>query len=388
MEPRARIEAFLADYAAAHAAVLPLMEVRDEDSRSVIFEVWGQKLRELDVAHKAGEPFSRRAGSFSSQSEFSPETVTIERIDVYGTSAVARLARSPGVGLGGPIIEMALVRSNDDWRIDTIRYYYDEPASPLVPEAERSARLRKALWVEPFGPVESPDLPAPGDLFVTGRARLPVDEYELAATVDRDDEEAWAAALAEARRSAEVVETEVWEVGRFPQSGQLAVGDAAGGARTMYVCALGLEPSLATAQAVVANFEKGGPRVAAVRAIVGETEPVRWQRAVSVPAWRHISSVSMRDSAVGVDSGTAAIVDAEAYLGMTHRQWTSAWEAFASKEAGLFDSGGGPVGVMTSSGWGDGCYGVYWGLDGGDRAVQLVIDYGVLSEAPKPADQI
>ena len=112
----------------------------------------------------------------------------------------------------------------------------------------------------------------------------------------------------------------------------------------MYVCALGLEPSLATAQAVVANFEKSGPRVAAVRAIVGETEPVRWRRAVSVPAWRHISSVSMKDSAVGVDSGTAAIVDAEAYLGMTHRQWTSAWEAFASKEAGLFDSGSGPVG--------------------------------------------
>lgn len=364
------------------------MKVRDEDSRSVIFEAWGRKLHELDVAHKAGEPFSRRAGSFSSQSEFSPETVTIERIDVYGTSARARLARSPGVGLGGPIIEMTLVRIKDDWRIDTIRYYHDEPASPLVPEAERGARLRKALWVEPFGRVESPDLPAPGDLFVTGRARLPVDEYELAATVDSEDEEAWAAALAEARRSAEVVQTEVWEIGRFPQSGQLAVGDASGGASMMYVCALGLEPSLATAQAVVANFEKGGPRVAAVRALVGETEPVRWRRAVSVPAWRHISSVSMRDSAVGVDSGTAAIVDAEAYLGMTHRQWTSAWEAFASNEAGMFDSGSGPVGVMTSSGWGDGCYGVHWGLDGGDRAVQLVIDYGVLSEAPKPADQI
>ena len=387
MEPRARIEAFLADYAAAHAEAMPLMEVRDEDSRSVIFEAWGRKLHELDVAHKAGEPFSRRAGSFSSQSEFSPETVTIERIDVYGTSARARLTRSPGVGLGGPIIEMALVRIKDDWRIDTIRYYHDEPASPLVPEAERSARLRKALWVEPFGRVESPDLPAPGDLFVTGRARLPVDEYELAATVDSEDEEAWAAALAEARRSAEVVQTEVWEIGRFPQSGQLAVGDASGGASMMYMCALGLEPSLATAQAVVAKFDRSGLRVAAVRAVLGETEPVRWRRAVSVPAWRRISSASITDSGVGVDSGTAAIVDAEAYLGMTHRQWRSAWASFALKRAALFDPGSGPVGVMTSSGWGDGSYGVFWGLDGGDRAVQLVIDYGVLAEAPVPADQ-
>ena len=386
MEPRARIDAFLADYAAAHAEALPLMEVRDEDSRSVIFRVWGEKLRELDVAHKAGEPSSGRAGGFSSQSAFSPETVTIERIDVYGTSAMARLARSGVSGAGGDIIEMTLVRVNDDWRIDTIRDYHDEPGSPLVPEAERRARLRKALRVEPFGRM-SPDRPVPGDLFVTGRGRLPVDEYELASEVDERDEEAWAAALAEARRSAETVETEVWEIGRFPQGGRLAVGDAGAEEGMMYVCALEVEPSVATAQAVVAKFDRSGLRVAAVRAVLGETEPVRWRRAVSVPAWRRISSASITDSGVGVDSGTAAIVDAEAYLGMTHRQWRSAWASFALKRAALFDPGSGPVGVMTSSGWGDGSYGVFWGLDGGDRAVQLVIDYGVLAEAPVPADQ-
>lgn len=386
MEPRARIDAFLADYAAAHAEALPLTEVRDEDSRSVIFRVWGEKLRELDVAHKAGEPSSGRAGGFSSQSAFSPETVTIERIDVYGTSAMARLARSGVSGAGGDIIEMTLVRVNDDWRIDTIRDYHDEPGSPLVPEAERRARLRKALRVEPFGRM-SPDRPVPGDLFVTGRGRLPVDEYELASEVDERDEEAWAAALAEARRSAETVETEVWEIGRFPQGGRLAVGDAGAEEGMMYVCALEVEPSVATAQAVVAKFDRSGLRVAAVRAVLGETEPVRWRRAVSVPAWRRISSASITDSGVGVDSGTAAIVDAEAYLGMTHRQWRSAWASFALKRAALFDPGSGPVGVMTSSGWGDGSYGVFWGLDGGDRAVQLVIDYGVLAEAPVPADQ-
>ena len=386
MEPRARIDAFLADYAAAHAEALPLTEVRDEDSRSVIFRVWGEKLRELDVAHKAGEPSSGRAGGFSSQSAFSPETVTIERIDVYGTSAMARLARSGVSGAGGDIIEMTLVRVNDDWRIDTIRDYHDEPGSPLVPEAERRARLRKALRVEPFGRMSS-DRPVPGDLFVTGRGRLPVDEYELASEVDERDEEAWAAALAEARRSAETVETEVWEIGRFPQGGRLAVGDAGAEEGMMYVCALEVEPSVATAQAVVAKFDRSGLRVAAVRAVLGETEPVRWRRAVSVPAWRRISSASITDSGVGVDSGTAAIVDAEAYLGMTHRQWRSAWASFALKRAALFDPGSGPVGVMTSSGWGDGSYGVFWGLDGGDRAVQLVIDYGVLAEAPVPADQ-
>ena len=386
MEPRARIDAFLADYAAAHAEALPLTEVRDEDSRSVIFRVWGEKLRELDVAHKAGEPSSGRAGGFSSQSAFSPETVTIERIDVYGTSAMARLARSGVSGAGGDIIEMTLVRVNDDWRIDTIRDYHDEPGSPLVPEAERRARLRKALRVEPFGRM-SPDRPVPGDLFVTGRGRLPVDEYELASEVDERDEEAWAAALAEARRSAETVETEVWEIGRFPQGGRLAVGDAGAEEGMMYVCALEVEPSVATAQAVVAKFDRSGLRVAAVRAVLGETEPVRWRRAVSVPAWRRISSASITDSGVGVDSGTAAIVDAEAYLGMTHRQWRSAWASFALKRAALFDPGSGPVGVMTSSGWGDGSYGVFWGLDGGDRAVQLVIDYGVLGQAPVPAAQ-
>ena len=385
MEPRARIEAFLADYAAAHAEALPLIDVCDESSRPVIFRVWGEKLHDLDVAHRAGEPFSGGSGGFSSQSAFSPETVTIERIDVYGTSAMARLARSGVSGAGGDIIEMTLVRVDGDWRIDTIRDYYDEPGSPLVPEAERRERLRKALWVEPFGQMR-PDRPVPGDLFVTGRGRLPVDEYELASKVDEKDEEAWAAALAEARRNAETVKTEVWEVGRFPQGGQLAVGDASS-LNMMYVCALGLEPSEARAQAVVVRFDEGGLRVAAVRAVLGEAEPVRWRRAVSVPAWRRIPSTLITDSGVGVDSGTAAIVDAEGYLSMTHRQWTSAWASFGLRKAGLFDGGSGPVGVITSSGWGDGCYGVFWGLDGGDRPVQLVIDYGVLGQAPVPAAQ-
>ena len=138
---------------------------------------------------------------------------------------------------------------------------------------------------------------------------------------------------------------------------------------------------------MVVRFDKGGLRVAAVRAVLGEAEPVRWRRAVSVPAWRRIPSTLITDSGVGVDSGTAAIVDAEAYLSMTHRQWTSAWASFGLRKAGLFDGGSGPVGVITSSGWGDGCYGVFWGLDGGDRPVQLVIDYGVLGQAPVPAAQ-
>lgn len=385
MEPRARIEAYLADYAAAHAEVLPLSEASATD----VIAAWRAKLHEVDRAHRLDPTASEPVLSFSSRCDYDPAVVTIRSVDVDDQTARARLEAPPFAILGGHIIEMDLVRLDGDWRIDTIRGFHQEPGSPLKDAAKVANLLESAGETGPFedlGWRDNPDLDA---LFVTGRARVAVSVEELEEELAQDDEEwdedepdeddgewdedepdeALLAALVEARSEAEIVGTELVELGAFPHGGHLAVGDPGYGG-DLHVCALAPEPGVATAQAVIARFG-GDKRVAAVRALLGPSRPVRWQRALSVPGAGFV---------IGVDSGTAAIVDAAAYFSMSHREWAPASEACRSCDAALVNDASGPIGVITRSGWGDGGYGVFWGLDDDDRPAQLVIDYGILWE--------
>ena len=84
MDPRARIEAFLAGYAAAHAEVKPLFDNKEKGTSLAAFDAWREKLREIDVAHRNGEFYRQYALSFGSSPEFSPDAVEIEKIEVYG----------------------------------------------------------------------------------------------------------------------------------------------------------------------------------------------------------------------------------------------------------------------------------------------------------------
>ena len=93
MDPRARIEAFLADYVAAHAEVKPLFDNKEKGTSLAAFDAWTEKLREIDAAHRNGEFYRQYALSFGSSPDFSPDTVEIEKIEVYGNMARARLAR-------------------------------------------------------------------------------------------------------------------------------------------------------------------------------------------------------------------------------------------------------------------------------------------------------
>ncbi len=365
---------------------LPSASRTDTDS-SDPFRVWGDRRHQVDLAHLAGEP-STKAFSFSSQCEFSPEHTAVERVEAYGTWARVRLARSVR-GVGGPVLEVTLVRVGEDWLIDTIDDYYTDPGDPLMPDSQRSQLFSKARGMPSWRDLDlvgededESDNPDPGSLFAAGWAREPVDVYELAREADETEGEAWQQVLAEARHNAEVVPTTVVDVGQFRHEGVLAVGDAGGRAGAMLVCSAQADPSLAVAQVVLATFTRtrGGKvekdtRVAAVRAVLAEADPLRWKRAVLVPGGGHV---------VGVDSGSAAIVDAAAYLGMTNRQWTSAWRGSLSRRATLLGGESSPIGVITTSGWGDGGYGVYWGLDAHDQPVQLVVDYGVLREPALP----
>ena len=387
MDPRARIEAFLADYAAAHAEVKPLFDKWKEEDP---FPAWYSKTADLRATHQLERSLKGDIAGFSEPAAFSPEAVTIERIDVYGTSAMARLARSRRA-MGDPIIEMMLVRFGDDWRIDTIDDYREEPGSPLVDKDVLEAWKAAADKTEPMEAQHKEDMPDPAAVFSASWAceALNEDYFEvfLSDTLewreedgDRNDPETYAAvrarAIAEMYRNAEVGPVEIQEIGQFPHGSYLAVGDPFG---SMCLCALRIEPGVARAQALLTTL--GGERsVAALRVILADREPVQWKHAIVMTASARSTDVSSWHE-VDTRSGNGTIADADAYFGMTHRQYSIVERQV--ERAFLMDPGSGPIGASTSSGRQYGVAQAYWGLDEDDRPVQLVLDH---QELWAPAD--
>lgn len=286
MDPRARIEAFLADYAAAHAEVKPLFDNREKGAPRDDFDAWRKKLREIDAAHRNGEFYRQYAFSFCSSPDFSPDTVEIEKIEVYGNMARARLARDSRA-YGDPIIEMMLVRVGDDWRIDTIDDYREEPGSPLVDKDVLEAWKAAADKTSPMEAQHKEDMPDPAAVFSASWACEALSEEFIEESMewqegdgDWDDPEVFAPLLAkaieQARRNAEVGPVEIQEIGQFPHGSYLAVGDPFG---EMCLCALRIDPGLARAQALLTTL--GGERcVAALRVILADREPVEWKHAI------------------------------------------------------------------------------------------------------------
>ena len=386
MDPRARIEAFLADYAAAHAEVKPLFDNREKGAPRDDFDAWRKKLREIDAAHRNGEFYRQYAFSFCSSPDFSPDTVEIEKIEVYGNMARARLARDSRA-YGDPIIEMMLVRVGDDWRIDTIDDYREEPGSPLVDKDVLEAWKAAADKTSPMEAQHKEDMPDPAAVFSASWACEALSEEFIEEGMewqegdgDWDDPEAFAPLLAkaieQARRNAEVGPVEIQEIGQFPHGSYLAVGDPFG---SMCLCALRIEPGVARTQALLTTL--GGERsVAALRVILADREPVQWKHAIvgTKPA-RSMDFCSWPE--LDTRSGNGAIADADTYFGMTHRQYSRVERQV--EQTFLMDPGSGPIGASTYSGRQYGAAQAYWGLDEDGRPVQLVLDH---QELWAPAD--
>ena len=386
MDPRARIEAFLADYAAAHAEVKPLFDNKEKGTSLAAFDAWREKLREIDVAHRNGEFYRQYALSFGSSPDFSPDTVEIEKIEVYGNMARARLARDSRA-YGDPMIEMMLVRVGDDWRIDTIDDYREEPGSPLVDKDVLEAWKAAADKTEPMEAQHKEDMPDPAAVFSASWACEALSEEFIEEGMewqegdgDWDDPEVFAPLLAkaieQARRNAEVGPVEIQEIGQFPHGSYLAAGDPFG---EMCLCALRIDPGVARAQALLTTL--GGERcVAALRVILADREPVQWKHTIVVE--RPVRSMDFCSwHELSTRSGNGTIADADAYFGMTHRQYSRVGRQV--ERAFLMDPGSGPIGASTYSGRQYGVAQAYWGLDEDGRPAQLVLDH---QELWAPAD--
>lgn len=75
-------------------------------------------------------------------------------------------------------------------------------------------------------------------------------------------------------------------------------------------------------------------------------------------------------------------MDFVAYAAMTRRVKAAAFQRFSAAErpaAIEVPLGGADVGIAVDSGYGDGGYPVYWGVDAEGRVAQLVVGFMVLA---------
>lgn len=112
--------------------------------------------------------------------------------------------------------------------------------------------------------------------------------------------------------------------------------------------------------------------VAGIRVVLGDGEVDRWVGAQTTAG----------RGQVGVDGGAVLLIDPQTHADATTQQTEDLLDRIARSHDDTLpaDLGGPVVGVVVSSGAGDGAYPMTWGLDANDGAVALVVDFLVLDD--------
>jgi hypothetical protein len=144
-------------------------------------------------------------------------------------------------------------------------------------------------------------------------------------------------------------------------------------------------------EVAVAAFEAGDHRVACarVRFAPADRQAVRWEAA-------HPSGqpeLPLDETwGYGVDSGTGCFFDGDA-VGVVDEETSERWleelqKTYVHTWSWFVTDVGKANVVMFSSGWGDGIYTSYWGLDANGDVVELVTDFEVLVPAERDSIEL
>ncbi|MFT4233052.1 MAG: DUF6357 family protein [Leucobacter sp.] len=334
-----RVQQFMAEFDAQWRIAAPVFEERDPDNPRAAFDLWGELMAQTTLNHFTESPATNLAQSFSSPAEYGPDAERFVRSEILGDTAyVLTRTTSPLERFH----EYTLRAQGADWRIAAIADHSGDPVQPFVDRATVEERVSRCASDPPF-------------------AEMPVEQAQL--------DEARNFAEREVRRGSggEVDRARVSRIGTLVTgTGVLSVVDFGYDNDDARPLARTVEPGAYPVDRVTA-FDRN----AAVRVRFSEEEPVSWHPA-SLPGSGHV---------IGVDAGCVCIVDYVAYAEMTPREKAAAFDRFteAPRPAVLeFSLGGADAGIACDSGYGDGSYPVYWGLDARGRVAQLVVDFMVL----------
>lgn len=334
MQPEERVKAFIADYHRAHAE---LEKQPDDDDQ---FERWEALVETLDETHFVDHGGLDLAQVIHGNSPHTSEGEPIASVKQAGERVFVE-TRVDEVLTKYYEYELRELRAGD-WRIARLREFLDPADAPFVDEDEQP-RFENPQ-IHPFGKLSAEEANVDGDqLFAAGRS------VKLEKKTDTID---------------------VRAVGTLNvATGILVVGD------------LGYDPGVLSP---VGQRVPPGNYPAEVASVFGRNLALRVRFSDRNVAKWHPADMGDGGHVVGVDAGNVAIMDVAAIMTLNARDKERAFELYAQADqrpnAQMLSLVGTNDTVVVDSGWGDGAYPVYWGVDANDAPVVLLVDFRLLPE--------
>lgn len=358
--PRQQIEAFLSGY---HDR---WQQNRDDfRQRGVDHERWKSDLSELaDEQLATMKVVEKLSLSYSySRCPFDPESMDITDERTESGTAVVHAKKS-----GGDYVLFELKQLGDNWLITEVQQLLDPPDQPLLSSDQRRRLVELPNSNAPLPPL--PDGVEPNGEIL----------FEDGARIDRPSRQ---------------FELSVEPIGKLrTETGVLAASDFTAPPEAHGVLTRSIAPGSYTVEIAKADESPkatdllrdpfSGP--VAMRVVLRpDADVVEW-----VPA----DDTGSDGHRIGVDGGNVAIFDFEAYARLKTLQKRRLIDEFADSSGRpqilALNNGNrsqdrspiGPIGecAISPSGWGDGTYPRYWGVDAEGNLAQLLVDFLVVAD--------
>lgn len=332
MQPEERVKAFIADYHRSHS------ELKKHPDDYEQFDRWEALVVVLDRTH-----FVDQGGLELAQSIEGSSPHTLDSEPITGTRrAGERVFVETCVDKAlTTYFEYELREAHPgDWRIVRLREFLD-PEDALFLEDERAEFENPKI--RPLRQLSREEARFDGtELFTAGRSvKLEKDQDSI----------------------------EVRSVGTLNvTTGILVVGDLAYSVSTLSPVGQRVPPGNYPAEVAVA-FRRN----AALRVRFSDQKVVNWHPADLGEDGGHV---------IGVDAGNAAVMDVSALLTLNTRDKERKFETYtyapARPRSLMLSLIAENDAVVVDSGWGDGGYPVYWGIDASGQPAVLLVDFRLL----------
>lgn len=342
MTPEQRVQLFLDEYDTHWRTAQPGFNVPFGVDTRAARTLWTELMKQIQRDHftatskvRLNQGFAVMRPMVGAQAEY------VASITVRGGTARVQTRSNYGTPT---VNEYKLRAEGDDWRIDSIDYSIQAWKEPFVDPSTVNENVSRCSADAPFN-------------------EMPVEQAQLDENRNFTEREITRATDDEASR------TEITQIGTLvTATGVLTVLDFGNDNDDALPLARTVEPGSYPVDRVTAFG-----RNAAVRVRFSDETPASWHPA-SPPDTGHV---------ISVDAGCVCVVDYAGYAGMTERAKERVYDKFTKLEgpaaASEFKVGRKNVGIACESGYGDGGYPAYWGVDSQGRIAQLVIDFLVLA---------